>query len=92
MSRASEEWQFVETDAASLISQLVSVYEVMAGQGVNPASPEMLMLRWAAVAMRSGDEFTPTGMNWKIQAKSAPWPMSQSKNSSDAMASALADV
>lgn len=51
MSRASEEWQFVETDAASLISQLVSVYEVMAGQGVNPASPEMLMLRWAAVAI-----------------------------------------
>lgn len=51
MSRASEEWQFVETDAASLISQLVSVYEVMAGQGVNPASPEMLMLRWATVAI-----------------------------------------
>lgn len=51
MSRTSEGYQFVDTDAAAITAQLVSLYEVMAGHGLSPASPEMLILRWVATVV-----------------------------------------
>ena len=51
MSRTSEGYQFVDTDAAAITAQMVSLYEVMSGRGLSPASPEMLILRWVATVV-----------------------------------------
>lgn len=40
------EYQFVPTDTETIVSLLVSMYEKFTGVTVQPASPEMLFIRW----------------------------------------------
>lgn len=47
MSRNST-YQFVNTDTAALVSQLIASYEQMTGVTVRPASPERLFITWVA--------------------------------------------
>lgn len=47
MSRNST-YQFVSTDTAALVSQLIASYEQMTGVTVRPASPERLFITWVA--------------------------------------------
>ena len=47
MSRDTE-YQFVDTDVSSLVSNMVGVYERLTGVTVQPASPEKLFIQWAA--------------------------------------------
>lgn len=47
MSRNSD-YQFIETDTNTLVSQLISSYEQMTGATVRPASPERLFIQWIA--------------------------------------------
>lgn len=47
MSR-NVEYQFISTDTASLVAQMVSVYETITGITVRPASPEKLFIQWVA--------------------------------------------
>ncbi len=47
MSRNSD-YQFIETDTNTLVSQLISSYEQMTGTTVRPASPERLFIQWIA--------------------------------------------
>ncbi len=50
MSRNSG-YQFVSTDTAALVSQLISSYEQITGITVRPASPERLFIQWVASAI-----------------------------------------
>ena len=45
MSRNAE-YQFVSTDTAELVSLIVSMYEKITGQTVQPGSPERLFIQW----------------------------------------------
>lgn len=45
MSRDTE-YQFVTADTAALEAQLISVYEMITGVSVQPASPEKLFIQW----------------------------------------------
>lgn len=45
MSRNAE-YQFVSTDTAELVSLIVSMYENITGQTVQPGSPERLFIQW----------------------------------------------
>ena len=45
MSR-NPEYEFVPMDAQALLSQALAAYETLTGMTVQPASPEMLFLRW----------------------------------------------
>lgn len=47
MSRNSD-YQFIDTDTNTLVSQLISSYEQMTGVTVRPASPERLFIQWIA--------------------------------------------
>lgn len=47
MSRNSN-YQFVSTDTAALVTQLIASYEQMTGITVRPASPERLFIQWVA--------------------------------------------
>ena len=41
------EYQFISTDAAALEAQMIAKYESLTGVTVQPASPEMLFIKWA---------------------------------------------
>lgn len=47
MSRNAE-YQFVPTDAGEIVSLLAAMYEKITGTAAQPASPEMLFIRWVA--------------------------------------------
>ena len=47
MSRNTE-YEFIPTDTAALVNQMVADYEALSGETVYPASPEMLMIQWVA--------------------------------------------
>ena len=45
MSR-NPEYEFVSMDAQEILSRAIAAYETLTGMTVQPASPEMLFLRW----------------------------------------------
>lgn len=47
MSRATE-YKFVETDTDTLVAEMISEYEELTGNAVQPASPARLLIQWAA--------------------------------------------
>ena len=47
MSRNAE-YQFVPTDTETIVSNLVAMYEKFTGVTVQPASPEMMFVRWVS--------------------------------------------
>lgn len=47
MSRNAE-YQFVPTDTETIVSDLVALYEKFTGVTVQPASPEMMFVRWVS--------------------------------------------
>lgn len=61
MSRKTE-YQFVSTDAAALIAQLVASYEADSGETLQPASPEHVFIRWlASVILQERAELNHAG-------------------------------
>ena len=50
MSR-NPEYEFVPMDAQEILSQALAAYEKLTGMTVQPASPEMLFLRWHTAAI-----------------------------------------
>jgi len=44
----SSDYQFVSTDAETLVASLISVYEGITGKTVQPASPDRLFILWVA--------------------------------------------
>ena len=50
MSR-NPEYQFISTDSASLVDWLITEYERISGMAIRPASPERLIIQWAASAL-----------------------------------------
>lgn len=50
MSRNAE-YQFVSAEPEEVVTELIALYEAIFGTTVQPASPEMLFIRWVAAAI-----------------------------------------
>ena len=42
------QYQFIDTNAAALVSLLVQVYQQITGETVYPSSPERVLIQWVA--------------------------------------------
>lgn len=67
------QYQFIDTNAAALVSLLVQVYQQITGETVYPSSPERVLIQWVASILThervlnnyTGNQNIPSRAEWE---------------------------